>query len=168
MGAESTRLVEWVEWAAEWDDDVADPNSPPALSPPPLVASAEEETAGGCCCCCCGWGKRPGRNVPTSPLVPTPRNRCCCCCCCWPGCPPLCTGSPTEDEASASSGNKSRHYYNYNQKPSPPPKKNGLFDLQHKPFFFYFRAEFEISAGNNQAGKKEDKRNKTIINTKEK
>ena len=31
MGAESTRLVEWVEWAAEWDDDVADPNSPPAL-----------------------------------------------------------------------------------------------------------------------------------------
>ena len=35
-----------------------------------------------------------------------------------------------------------------------PPKKNGLFDLQHKPFFFYFRAEFEISAGNNQAGKK--------------
>ena len=120
MGAESTRLVEWVEWAAEWDDDVADPNSPPALSPPPLVASAEEETAGGCCCCCCGWGKRPGRNVPTSPLVPTPRNRCCCCCCCWPGCPPLCTGSPTEDEASASSGNKSRHYYNYNQKPSPP------------------------------------------------
>ena len=168
MGAESTRLVEWVEWAAEWDDDVADPNSPPALSPPPLVASAEEETAGGCCCCCCGWGKRPGRNVPTSPLVPTPRNRCCCCCCCWPGCPPLCTGSPTEDEASASSGNKSRHYYNYNQKPSPP-QKNGLFDLQHKPFFFYFRAEFEISAGNNQAGKKEeDKRNKTIINTKEK